>query len=121
MRYSAISYFGVAALATMQGAQARGDFSSSCTNYFIEGNNFLRATCGNGQGGQVNSALNLNACIGIDPNNLVCRPNGNYAAQGCAGCLIRTGAFMLCSCPGGNKIADLDECVANRGGILACA
>ncbi|KAF6752328.1 hypothetical protein DFP72DRAFT_905697 [Ephemerocybe angulata] len=74
MRYSSLTYFAVAALATIQGTHARGDFSRSCTNAFIENNNFLRATCGNGQGGQVNTTLNLNACIGIDPNNLVCRP-----------------------------------------------
>ncbi|TEB27159.1 hypothetical protein FA13DRAFT_1776577 [Coprinellus micaceus] len=119
---TALALFATA-FAMLQGVDARGDFSRSCTGYFIENNNFLRATCTNVNGGQVNSALNLNACIGIDPNNLVCRPksSGNYAANGCAGCLIRTGAFMLCSCPGGNKIADLDECVANRNGLLACA
>lgn len=35
--------------------------------------------------------------------------SGNYAAQGCSGCLIRTGSFMICHCPGGDKIADLSE------------
>ncbi|TEB22208.1 Cyanovirin-N [Coprinellus micaceus] len=109
------------AFGAIQDVQARGEFSRSCTNYYIENNNFLRATCKNASGGQVNSALNLNACIGIASTSLVCRANGNYAANGCRACLIRTGAYMLCGCPGGNKIADLDECVANRNGLLACA
>ncbi|CAE6445997.1 unnamed protein product [Rhizoctonia solani] len=108
------------ALFAVSGVQARGDFSRSCSNYYIQSNNFLYATCGNGQGGQVTSSLNLNACMANDGRNIVCRPNGNYALS-CSGCRIRTGAFMQCSCNSGSGIGDLDECVANRGGLLACA
>jgi CVNH domain len=55
-------------------AMAASGFASSCSNYYIENNNFLRASCRNGAGGTTNSAINLNACIGISGNNLVCRP-----------------------------------------------
>ncbi|KAJ3513262.1 hypothetical protein NMY22_g15095 [Coprinellus aureogranulatus] len=71
---STLAMFAMSALAFTQGAKAAGGFSASCSNYFIENNHFLRATCADGRGGQVNSALDLNACIGIDPTKLVCRP-----------------------------------------------
>jgi hypothetical protein len=64
----------VTTFAVFTGVHARGDFSHTCSNWFIENNHFLRATCGDGRGGQVNSALDLNAGIGIDPTQLVCRP-----------------------------------------------
>ncbi|KAH6913657.1 hypothetical protein BKA70DRAFT_728204 [Coprinopsis sp. MPI-PUGE-AT-0042] len=120
MKFSTLAVLAAPAIGLIGGAAAAGGFAASCSNYFIEGNNFLRASCRNNAGGTTNSAINLNACIGIDPNQLVCRPNGNYAAQGCAGCLIRTGQFMLCSCPGGNKIADLNACIGNNNGLLVC-
>ena len=73
MQPKAVLALLVTALGAIQGVQARGEFSRSCTNYYIENNNFLRATCRNASGGQVNSALNLNACIGIASTSLVCR------------------------------------------------
>ncbi|CAE6515616.1 unnamed protein product [Rhizoctonia solani] len=108
------------AIFAVSGVQAAGNFAASCSNYYIRDNNFLWATCGNGNGGQTTSALNLNSCIGNDGRNLVCRANGNYATA-CSGCLIRTGTYMLCGCSSGSGIADLNECVANRGGLLTCA
>ncbi|KAH6913635.1 hypothetical protein BKA70DRAFT_1558906 [Coprinopsis sp. MPI-PUGE-AT-0042] len=108
------------ALTFITGVNAASGFASSCSNYFIENNNFLRASCRNNAGGTTNSAINLNSCIGISGNNLVCRPNGNYAAQGCRACLIRTGQFMICQCPGGNKIADLNACIGATNGLLVC-
>ncbi|KAF5310767.1 hypothetical protein D9619_007642 [Psilocybe cf. subviscida] len=47
---------------------------------------------------------------------LVCQPNGDYAARGCAGCEIVTGEFMECGCPGGVKIADLGSSAAPATG-----
>ncbi|PPR02012.1 hypothetical protein CVT24_011135 [Panaeolus cyanescens] len=113
-------------------AGARGGFASTCTNIFIENDHFLRATCGNGQGGTTSSSLDLNACIGISTGpgaNLDCIPKwvafavcGNYVALGgCNSCLIHTGTFMRCHCPGTDRIADLDECVANNHGLLTCS
>ncbi|KAF9051833.1 hypothetical protein BJ165DRAFT_1401291 [Panaeolus papilionaceus] len=124
MHFTNIVAFVATASTLFLGVSARGDFSRSCTNYYIQGNNILRARCGNGSGGQVESALDLNACIGISSGpgaNLDCRPNGNYAAQGCTNCLIRTGAYMRCMCPGMERIADLDACVANQRGLLTCS
>ncbi|CUA74094.1 hypothetical protein RSOLAG22IIIB_10980 [Rhizoctonia solani] len=116
-----ITFFGVvSSVIFATGTQAAGNFAASCSNYYVQNNNFLYASCGDGRGGTTNSALNLNACIGNDGRNLVCRANGNYAT-GCSGCRIRTGAYMQCSCGSGSGIADLNECVANRGGLLACA
>ncbi|KAF9051834.1 hypothetical protein BJ165DRAFT_1524738 [Panaeolus papilionaceus] len=124
MRSSNIVTILTTALTLALGSNARGGFSSSCTSPFIDGDHFLHATCGNGQGGTTNSVLDLNACIGISTGpgaNLDCIPNGNYAARGCSGCLIRTGTFMECHCPGTDRIADLDECVANNHGLLTCS
>ena len=73
MQPKAVLVLLAAAFGTIQGVEARGDFSRSCSNYYIESNNFLRATCRRASGGQVNSALNLNACIGIASTSLVCR------------------------------------------------
>ncbi|CAE6479723.1 unnamed protein product [Rhizoctonia solani] len=108
------------AIFAASGVQAAGNFAASCSNYYIQNNNFLWATCGDGRGGRTTSALNLNSCIGNDGRNLVCRSNGNYAT-GCSACLIHTGTYMRCQCGSGSGIADLNECVANRGGLLACA
>ncbi|PPR00135.1 hypothetical protein CVT24_008937 [Panaeolus cyanescens] len=90
---------------------AQGDFTLSCSNWFIDSNHFLRATCNNGQNIGITSSLDLNACVGIGSgSNLACVPNGNYAALGgCTGCGIRTGAFMTCGCPGAVRTVDLGE------------
>ena len=74
MQLTTLLAFATATFTVFSGVQARGDFSHTCSNWFIENNHFLRATCGDGRGGQVNSALDLNAGIGIDPTQLVCRP-----------------------------------------------
>lgn len=74
MQLTSVATLLTTAFSIFQGVQAQGDFSQSCTGVFIQNNNILRATCGNGSGGQVNSALDLNACISISGNNLVCQP-----------------------------------------------
>ena len=74
MKFTAVAAVAVPLLTFVGGTAAAGGFAQSCSNYFIENNNFLRASCRNGAGGTTNSAINLNACIGISGNNLVCRP-----------------------------------------------
>ena len=74
MKFTAVAAVAVPLLTFVGGTAAAGGFAQSCSNYFIENNNFLRATCRNNAGGTTNSAINLNACIGIDPTQLVCRP-----------------------------------------------
>jgi len=74
MHLSSFTLASVALLTLAQTVQGRGDFSHSCSGYYIDGNNFLRASCKNDAGGTSNSALNLNACIGISGNSLVCQP-----------------------------------------------
>ncbi|KAF8668044.1 hypothetical protein RHS04_09182 [Rhizoctonia solani] len=54
------------AIFAASGVQAAGNFAASCSNYYIQNNNFLWATCGDGRGGRTTSALNLNSCIGND-------------------------------------------------------
>ncbi|QRW22553.1 CVNH domain protein [Rhizoctonia solani] len=100
------------AIFAASGVQAAGNFAASCSNYYIQNNNFLWATCGDGRGGRTTSALNLEL--------LHWERCGNYAT-GCSACLIHTGTYMRCQCGSGSGIADLNECVANRGGLLACA
>ncbi|KAF9494460.1 hypothetical protein BDN71DRAFT_978795 [Pleurotus eryngii] len=112
--------FIIIPLFTTPGVHASGDFSATCSGYFVRDNHFLQANCGDGVGGFRDSTLDLNNCIGRSGNNLVCARNGGYAGS-CSGCGIRTGAFMTCGCSGVALIADLDDCVANLGGNLACA
>lgn len=73
MQFTTIAAALTTAFAVFNGVHA-GGFFSTCSGAFIENNNFLRATCGDGRGGQINSALDLNGGIGIDPTQLVCRP-----------------------------------------------
>ncbi|KAH7320515.1 hypothetical protein B0J17DRAFT_723785 [Rhizoctonia solani] len=82
------------ALLAANGVQAAGNFSASCSSYWIQSNNFLYVTCGDGRGGTTTSSLNLNACIGNDGANLLCRANGSYAVS-CSDYLIRTGAYTV--------------------------
>ncbi|PPQ73476.1 hypothetical protein CVT24_007806 [Panaeolus cyanescens] len=114
MQLSNILPLVATAFALVHNVAARGDFSKSCTGIYLEGDHFLRATCANGQGGTTNSALDLNACMGISPTfngNLDCIPNGNYAAFGCNTCLISHATFMVCSCPGNIRtVGDLGRC-----------
>jgi CVNH domain len=74
MKFTTLAVLVAPAVGLIGGAAAASGFAASCSNYFIENNNFLRASCRNAAGGITNSAINLNACIGIDPNQLVCRP-----------------------------------------------
>ncbi|KAH6913627.1 Cyanovirin-N [Coprinopsis sp. MPI-PUGE-AT-0042] len=120
MKFTTLAAFVATAAGLIGGAAAAGGFVFSCSSWRIENNNFLRASCTNLAGGTTTSVIDLNACIGIDPNQLVCRPNGNYAAQGCANCDIRMAGFMLCGCPGGSKMADLNQCIGNNNGLLVC-
>ncbi|KAH6913659.1 hypothetical protein BKA70DRAFT_1558929 [Coprinopsis sp. MPI-PUGE-AT-0042] len=120
MKFTTLATLLGPAIGLIGGTAAASGFARSCSNYYIENNNFLGASCRNAAGGTTNSAINLNACIGINPTELVCRPNGNYAANGCRACLIRTGQYMLCQCPGGNKVADLNACIGNNNGLLVC-
>ncbi|PPQ73741.1 hypothetical protein CVT24_006961 [Panaeolus cyanescens] len=64
MQFSNILPLVATAFALVHNVAARGDFSRSCTGYYIDSDHYLRATCNNGQGGTTNSALDLNACIG---------------------------------------------------------
>ncbi|KDQ28652.1 hypothetical protein PLEOSDRAFT_1102691 [Pleurotus ostreatus PC15] len=116
--------FIITSLLIVPGVHAAGGFAATCSGYFVRDNHFLQANCGDGVGGFKDSTLDLNLCIGNFGGNLVCARNGGYAGS-CSGCGIRTGAFMTCRCggtPQGSAIvADLNECVANLGGNLACA
>ncbi|KAF9033598.1 hypothetical protein BJ165DRAFT_1410328 [Panaeolus papilionaceus] len=46
-----------------------------CSTVQLTSNNILRAGCSDLRGGTTNSALDLNACIGVSGNSLVSRPN----------------------------------------------
>ena len=74
MQFTSFVALFAATFAALQGANAAGDFSATCTNIFMPSNNFLEATCGDGRGGHTTSELNLNACIGIAATQLVCQP-----------------------------------------------
>ncbi|KJA28769.1 hypothetical protein HYPSUDRAFT_82350 [Hypholoma sublateritium FD-334 SS-4] len=104
------------ALTAFRGTKAQG-FSFTCTNPVLAGG-ILTATCGNGHGGETNSALDLNSCIGLSGGNLVCQPNGDFLAHGCTGCSL-SDLVMSCDCPGFAFIT-LDECVTNDFGLLTC-
>ena len=74
MQFTSLVALFAATIGALQGANAAGDFSATCTNIFMPSNNFLEATCGDGRGGHTTSDLNLNACIGIAATQLVCQP-----------------------------------------------
>ena len=74
MKLTTFLVFATPFIGLIQGAAAASGFGASCTNYFIENNNILRATCKNNAGGTTNSSINLNACIGIAATQLVCQP-----------------------------------------------
>ncbi|KAF8609767.1 Cyanovirin-N [Ceratobasidium sp. AG-I] len=101
---------------------AGGGFSASCSNFYMQGNNVLTATCGNGSGGSKTTSIDLNRCIANYGGNLACAANGGYGGS-CSGCLIRTGTYMICHCGpnNGTPIIDLNSCVANYSGNLSCA
>ncbi|KJA28772.1 hypothetical protein HYPSUDRAFT_176652 [Hypholoma sublateritium FD-334 SS-4] len=105
------------AFAAFRGAEAQG-FGVTCTNPVLSGS-ILTATCGNGHGGQTNSALDLNACVGLSGGNLVCQSNGDFLAHGCTGCSL-IDVVISCDCPGFTFIT-LDECVTNDFGLLTCS
>ncbi|CAE6370152.1 unnamed protein product [Rhizoctonia solani] len=108
-------------LLSATGVVASGGFSASCSGYYIRDNHFLVANCGDGRGGRRDNTLDLNKCIVNANGNLRYQANGGYAGS-CSGCGIRTGAYMTCGCNGtGATIADLDQCISNYGGNLACA
>ncbi|KAF9036726.1 hypothetical protein BJ165DRAFT_1505543 [Panaeolus papilionaceus] len=106
-------------------ASAGGGFSATCSNIQLSQDHFLSASCGDGHGGKTNSALDLNACIGLNSSPgqfiLQCQPNGNFAAlSGCGSCRLG-GSIMTCNCgviPG--LQVNLDDCIVNRFGLLAC-
>ncbi|KAG9219659.1 hypothetical protein CCMSSC00406_0006019 [Pleurotus cornucopiae] len=106
------------------GARAAGGFAATCSGFFVRDNHYLQAHCGDGRGGYKDSTIDLNLCIANYNSHLVCAHNGGYGGS-CSACGIRTGTYMTCSCRGTPQgsylIADLNECVANLGGNLACA
>jgi hypothetical protein len=57
---------------TVSSVNAAGGFSGSCSNYYMQGNNVLVATCGNGSGGTKTSSIDLNRCIANYGGNLAC-------------------------------------------------
>ncbi|KAF9047917.1 hypothetical protein BJ165DRAFT_1593562 [Panaeolus papilionaceus] len=101
---------------------AGGAFSASCDNIRLLQDHILSASCGDGRGGATSSLLDLNACVGFISRRLICRANGNYATIGCYHCIVK-GSRMTCDCPDPltNAVAiNLDDCVVNRFGVLAC-
>ena len=59
-------------LSAAMSVSAAGGFSGSCSNYYMQGNNVLTATCGNGSGGTQTSSIDLNRCIANYNGNLAC-------------------------------------------------
>jgi hypothetical protein len=72
MHFTILTSLVGAALFAAGGVQAAGDFSASCSRFWLQNNSIMYATCSDGRGGINTSSLNLNACIVNRNGNLVC-------------------------------------------------
>ncbi|KAJ8697486.1 hypothetical protein PTI98_004289 [Pleurotus ostreatus] len=62
--------FIATSLLVVPGAHASGDFSATCSGFFVRDNHFLQANCGDGVGGFKDTTLDLNRCIAKSGNSL---------------------------------------------------
>ncbi|CZR65306.1 uncharacterized protein PAC_15206 [Phialocephala subalpina] len=100
-----------------------GGFAESCMRIDFQGST-LKAVCTQANGGQHYTELDLNGCINNLDGDLYC--GGSGFASSCGDCYIVGGTtVLLCECSdvSGNGYAadiELDGCIGNQNGNLAC-
>ncbi|KZW00761.1 Cyanovirin-N [Exidia glandulosa HHB12029] len=97
-------------------------FISTCENVSLSGST-LHATCINEGGGAGGSSLDLNRCITNNNGEMFCQFGGS-AFGSCRDCRLG-GSELTCTCTRANQQTDvssidLNGCVGNLDGVLAC-
>ncbi|KAH8434892.1 CVNH domain-containing protein [Aspergillus melleus] len=103
---------------------AAGDYKASCDVLDLSNNQYLNAQCG-GPNGKLRTILDLNKCIGVNPDGtMLPLADGKYAKR-CQLCGLSDSSVMTCNClDGGDKTQvvsiDLNDLVSNVDGYLHC-
>ncbi|KAF8596759.1 Cyanovirin-N [Ceratobasidium sp. AG-I] len=105
---------------------ADGNFSSSCKDIKVSGTT-LKANCKNSKKVYVAASVSLYKCLANYGGKLACAVNfdGRYS-DSCSSCIFPPGTSQSYACickPNKNTPSsiDLDKCIANYAGTLACA
>ncbi|KAH7910392.1 Cyanovirin-N [Hygrophoropsis aurantiaca] len=125
MQFTSLSivFSGLFVFATSS-AVAYGGFANSCTDYYVTDATLIASCTGPDEVVYLTS-INTAYCIADTAGSLECAPNGQYTTS-CSNCFIESGTtYMLCDCEDGSggdaaSIIDLDSCISNMGGALAC-
>ncbi|KAH7910391.1 Cyanovirin-N [Hygrophoropsis aurantiaca] len=103
---------------------AATDFSASCSDWYMDGT-VLYASCNAADGVATNTAVDLTDCLTNTNGSLACAAVGDYS-DSCTDCAIESGtSYLLCDCQNGSggdpaSILDLNSCLSNNNGSLAC-